>query len=43
MQAPLNGAIHEIKANEELIGVYGKKGTHDFFDAFGFIVREIGQ
>ena len=35
-----SGAIHEVKENESLIGVYGaKEENEDFFSTFGFIVK----
>ena len=33
------GTVHEIKDNEELIGVYGVKDKDQYFTKFGFIVR----
>jgi len=33
------GVMHEIEANEELIGVYGIKDKRWCFTGFGFIVK----
>ena len=35
----INGAIHEIGENEELIGVYGAKDSNSCFSSFGFIFK----
>ena len=33
------GTEHYLAENEELIGVYGQKDTHNYIDSLGFIVK----
>ena len=36
---PIQGIVHEIGENEELVGVYGVNNRPQHFTTFGFIVR----